>query len=305
VLGNGVGSNARVIGDNLRFRDNFAQLAAMCRIRGYSCCSRDIFTHDAWQSIADRLAAGHPVIAVLDSFYLPYFWMSYQRAHTLHAVVFWSVDDKRKNVHLSDPFELTCYEGMLPMQELERAWTNGDIGQMYIDFQPLQPVAAPQRALLLNELQSHLIRLLTDSEQLSCLALATIVRDRLESLLTLMGRMSEPDGRLGEDENRRQCSHFLRGIWNFHHTLRWFCAFADDVLRLESDESSATALAGLSDVAQTWLVLRNVFMKYGLSSADRRKTLERSCRERLHRLIDDVTAFSPRLVNAIERDESH
>jgi Butirosin biosynthesis protein H, N-terminal len=301
VLGSSASSNAYLEGSTVRFRDNYPALTAACASRGYLCSRR--LTHDSgsWEATVGRLQLGYPVIGLVDPFHLPYYWIGYQRVHSQHAVVLWWFDKESRQIHLSDPSDIFRYEATVPLADVSNAWTAEDRGQAWLDVEPLARSASLDRATLLRELKMHAHALVAvREEELSCVSLAQHVLNHFEHYLDLTLRVSEPEPRLGTDIRRRQSSHFLRGIWNFHHTLRWLALYTHGVANTCEIQPLGPVVRPLQEIAQNWLVVRNLLIKHAMSTPKRRPALAETCAQRLQQIAMRAEQLTPKLVSHIE-----
>lgn len=279
LLGSTVSTLARLEGGSLRFGDVCGLLGAAVRLWGVTCRWRAA-TPSSWAHSLTRLKRGIPVIGVVDPFHLPYYWIDFGRTHSLHAVVLWSVDELGEEVELTDPSELARFDGRVKTSQLRESWADQCRGQGWLDLEGTPPELDTER---LRDLAGTCAqRLVADREHLSGLELASYLGEHLEDILTLMVRLGEPDARLGTDDERKRLSHLLRGIWNYHHALRWLAEFVVSTGRRSGSSGLVSAGANMKSLAQDWLVLRNVLMKFGMSPASRRANLGRFCHSRVH-----------------------
>jgi hypothetical protein len=271
----------------------------MCGRRGYRSTRRPATDSIEWAATLRRLDQGRPVIGLLDPFYLSYYWLDYRRSHSQHAVVFWAFDPTSGQATVCDPSENFDFVGTLPGDEVRTSWSEEDRGQSRLDLDPSdRPL--PEGDLLLREVWELARALIADGESLSGAGLARLVAERLDQYLGLAKRVGEPDARLGTDERRRNNSHFLRGIWNFSHTLRWFGRFVDAVARSVGSLLLGECSAEVERLGQSWLVVRNLLVKYGLSDPGRQPSLAALCSARVARIVVDTEIVARRLVAAVD-----
>lgn len=299
VIGAGCSTNARLAGDELQFIDSYPALAAMCEGRGHGCTRRPATRPGDWEVTLGRLDRGRPVIGLLDPYYLSYYWLDYQRTHTQHALIFWAFDRASGRVTVSDPSETFDFVGTLPLDQVRASWSEEDRGQSWLDLEPSdRPL--PGGELLLGEVRELGRALTAGGELLSGAGLARRVAEELGLYLELAERVGEPDARLGTDERRRRNSHFLRGIWNFSHTLRWAGRFVEAAARSLGSPLLGGCSAEVERLGQSWLVVRNLLVKYGLSSADRRSSLAGLCSARVAQIVVDTEAVARHLGEAVD-----
>jgi hypothetical protein len=282
VLGAGAATSAVADGGELQFHDIYDELAAMCALRGYRCSLRAASSSEAWEQTASWLERSHPVIALVDPFHLPYYWIDYHRTHSRHAIVLWAYSRESDELLISDSTEIMNYSGVVSRAAISASWTAEARGQQWLDLDGEAP-AHPDRATLAAEIGRHLDSLAVDSDTLACISLARYVIEHLSELLDLAQRVGAPNPRLGVDARRRRNSHILRGIWNYHHTLRWFGMFVEAA---DISELRVTRAASVRQMAQHWLLVRNLLLKHGLSDGSRRAPIAAECVRRLVTVIE-------------------
>jgi hypothetical protein len=228
-----------------------------------------------------------------------HYWIDYKRTHTHHAVVLWALDRRAEAVLISDPSDIVAFEGWRSVAELRDAASAEDRGQAWLDIRPQPTEEWPLARRLARLRDVHAPALVEDFECVCCLRLARYVRSGIDGYLEFSLRLNEPDAQSGADERRRANSHFLRGLWNFNHTLRWFSSYLNAV----GQEAGRAAIVGASApvlvLAQRWLLLRNLIMKFGLSPEGRRADVARRCCEVLFGIESAAVDAHRRLAAAL------
>ena len=301
VLGDTVATNAQIISGRLVFSDSFPELSRLCRARGYACERRAARAEGAWDQTLERINREQPVVALVDSFYLPYYWTDYHRTHSQHALTLWGIDTDGMLL-VRDPSATFCFEGRFPVVEMSAAWNVEDRGQAWIDIDSTDSANLPSRPEVGGALSAWSHGLRVDGTRLGCIALAEYVRSSLDRYLDLTARVAEANPRLGTDERRRESSNFLRGLWNYHHTLRWTAMYLDAAIRRYALPELRAVRDLIRDVARDWLVLRNAFMKHGLAASDHRGRLAALCDARLERMLQAGQEAAARLEAAAHLD---
>lgn len=293
VLGNSVSTNATLDPAGLHFQDSYASLAATCDCRGYDVRRRLASSPGAWAETTRRLHLGLPVIGFVDPFHLPYYWIDYQRTHSQHALILWSFDTAEQRLRISDPMEILRYEATVPLGDVSDSWTADDRGQAWIDIAPRPDWDQPDRSTVRAEVRSHARALVESRSHLSCTQMARHIIVEFDAYLELTLRLGEPNPLLGTDQRRQQSSRFLRGIWNFHHTMRWFALYLRATLHDGTSPSVDTpavveldaALLAADEIAQNWLVVRNLLIKHAMSKAIGRPRLAKYCVQRIEQIV--------------------
>ena len=268
----------RLEGAHIRFDDALTLVCSNLASRGVTVNERPAAVAGVWADTIDRLQRGHPVIAIIDPFYLPYYWIDFGRTHSSHAILLTRAG--RETVDAVDATDVSRFSGKIAMNDLWNAAMARDRGQTWIDVD-LAGYSIPGAGNRTVEAEEGVGGFTRDETYLSARALAEVLLDDAPRILALSRRIADPDARAGLDDRRRELSRLLRGLWSVHHTMRWFGRFVGTTAAERQDVRLLEVANDIDRLAQDWLVLRNIAMKYGLASAARRDRLAQLFRDGL------------------------
>jgi hypothetical protein len=75
-------------------------------------------------ALGAELAQGHPVIAAVDNFHLP-FRPAFGDVHAAHLLVVYGIDERAGTVHVSDAMP-PAFSGAIPVEDFLRAWSSSN-----------------------------------------------------------------------------------------------------------------------------------------------------------------------------------
>jgi hypothetical protein len=245
----------------------------------------------AWEWLAERVRAGRPVAALLDSFHLPCYPNFFQKLHLTHVYVVGKIDQAEGLVYLLNPrTEIEVWP--IPLEVFLTAWAREEYE--WYDIAVPDSLAPYTTDDLREDLRENVRGMLPDhpGEQWA---------NGVGALRRFAGELATYPDQFGEEE--------LKGILEdgFHQLpnvreQRWLHGMALRLIGLEIECSELHELGRrLDDLGRGWSVARNAFVR-AADASDPARGVQRLV-GRLHELADgeerlmaDVAAFvaSPR-----------
>ncbi|MGE7433027.1 cysteine peptidase family C39 domain-containing protein [Kitasatospora sp. NPDC001175] len=288
VLGNTAATRARRTQDGPVFGDLVPALIDSMAARGHRVVRGRLADEDGWGGLTAALHAGDPLVVVVDTFHLDHYWLDRGRVHALHALTLRQFNPADGTVRLTDAVDVTFVDNRVPLADLEPALLGSDIGQGWLEVADWGPVAGTVGVGSPKELQVHAAALSgCGGEELSGVELAAYLSDSLDRLFELTPRLARPDARGGADDERRRVTRLMRGMWNYHHTLRWFARY---LLALPAADDTRPTAAAVERASQDWLAARSMLLHSGLASPARTARYRDEVARRLGRVAGDLQA---------------
>ncbi|MFF2816313.1 hypothetical protein ACFVT9_12415 [Kitasatospora cineracea] len=280
LLGSQTGTRVVLRDGGLLFGDVVPGLLATLRSRGCHLERTRAAAGGGAAGLAELLAGGTPVVVELDTYYLDHFWMNRGQVHALHSVVLRGFDARERTVRVTDPGDVVFLDERLPLAALEPALGREDLGQSWLTMAPTGTWRPPAPADLAAEWAVHVDALGARGRRwLSGAELAGALDERIDGLFAgPRGGGSDPDA----------VPRLQHGIWNYHHTLRWFGRYLRAL-----DATHAAAAAAVERAAQDLLVVRSLLRHTGQEDparAGRHRTEARRRLDRIARGLDDAAA---------------
>ncbi|MEU9473630.1 hypothetical protein AB0D78_45240 [Streptomyces avermitilis] len=288
TLGNTVATRAHKAERGPVFGDLVPALLTSMAARGHRVERRRITDDGARQGLIDALRGGAAVVVVVDTFYLDHYWVDRGRVHALHALTVRDFRPSDGTVRLVDAVDLVFADDRVPLSRLEPALLASDIGQSWLRITEWGTDEAAADAGSAEELTAHADVLAGQgTDELSGVELALWTRDSLDELFALTPRLAKPEARSGTDDERRLVTRLMRGMWNYHHTLRWFARY----LRAVPAGSTASRTApAVERASQDWLAARSMLLHSGLANPARTARYRDEVARRLDRVAGDLRA---------------
>jgi hypothetical protein len=290
TLGNFCGTRATGTEHGPRFEMVLPGLVAAIESRGHRVLRYPLQENQGRRALFEAVAAGKPVVVDADTFYLDHYWLDRNRAHSLHAVVARQFDPAGATVHITDPMDVTYFEGRRPWASLEVAFTRSSIGQSWLHVEQAPAPPTWTRPQLARELSRHAITLSKDGDEaLGGVSLATDLRSRLPGLFS--APHAPP---LVQADWLAELSH---GLWTYHHTLRWFARYLASIAETAHPVAAAAPIA--ERASQDWLVVRSLLRHVGSSDPVRSIRYRDELGHRLDRIVSDLCEVA-RLITPAE-----
>lgn len=285
VLGCRAGTRAVEQNGGLLFGDLWPALQSLVANAGHRVLHTAADEGVGLPELAETLVRHGSAVAVLDTFHLDHFWMARRQVHTLHSVVLREFDAADGSVRMIDPGDVVSFDGRLTLSSLEPALTRTPLGQSWVVFELRADAQAPrQQPAPWSAHRSALVG--THQQTLSGTQLMKVLGGLLPVLFAA-GR-SQPGGGPVPAIPALQ-----RGLWSYHHTLRWFARY----LRAgtAADGTAPDTAAAVDRAAQDLLVIRSLLRRAGLGDPDwqrYRREIERRL-DRIEQSLHWVAAALP------------
>ncbi|BFP51290.1 hypothetical protein ACWGBY_18100 [Streptomyces griseus] len=253
-------------------------LAAL-RGGGYTV-ERQLLDEDGRPAMLDSLVSAGVVVVDVDTFHLPHHWVDHGRLHSLHTVVLRDFDPRGGTVRLTDPVDVTWYDGRVTWSSLQAPFASTPLGQSWLRVTPAPPGAG--HAVAATDLSARAAALYVDgAEQLSGSALA---RELLAALDLFF-----PTAAGAEPLPPAWVNHVQHGLWTYHHALRWFAKYLA-TRPGEDGPRTGEAASRVERASQDWLVVRALLRHSGAAPGEPSSLRHRSeVSRRLERVADDLS----------------
>lgn len=274
IIGASARSHARIVSGRLHFgMEYLEQPMELCNQHGFCCASYDYREPAAWKEVQDLLKCDIPVLLMLDSYYLPYFWTEYRRAHNLHVVMIWEIDRTRGRVLVADPSDHNRYVGELACERILAADKARVHRPQWLTIRrrtPWQsPIANKGCHGLFVRLEREASKLIVDTSDLSVAGVAEYIRARLKYYLCLADSLRDRNS-----EGWREAHSLRKGMRWTSNSLRWFGKYAQYLGELVADPRLNELAEKLFAISEMFMRVRGVYVRYGFTeSVKRRETL--------------------------------
>ena len=263
----------------------FLERLRRCSIRIAS--HRDPDGEAAWGHARARIAQGHPVVALADTYHLePHYFPSHRRHHSGHYIILAGYDDAAGTVHVVDPAWPVQFRGDIPLSAIKEVWGSEAIPQYtWLDCHCPEPRWRLTRRQAVAAIQRNLeaMRFQTSTAD------ATVGLEGLRRLARDFASWKE----LKVDQARTR-------LKEIYYQLRYVVIERD---RHGKYLGAAAGVVGdsqvmqvgdqLRGITQKWLVLRNLCLKGHLKATE-------SVLERLHDRLLEIAALEEDALAVLE-----